>query len=87
MLAGGSGTRFWPLSTAGQPKQLLPLIGDDPLLVETVRRLHPFVPCERTIVITSQRLREVTRRLLPDLPEDNVLGEPRAASHPPSGGR
>ncbi|MBI4420232.1 MAG: NTP transferase domain-containing protein, partial [Gemmatimonadetes bacterium] len=46
VLAGGSGTRFWPLSTDKTPKQFLPLAGDVPLLVQAVRRLHGLVPPE-----------------------------------------
>ena len=48
ILAGGSGTRFWPLSTSERPKQLLPLVGDRPLLAQAVARLRGLVPPERT---------------------------------------
>ena len=44
VLAGGVGSRFWPLSTPERPKQLLPLVNDEPLLVNTLRRLAPLVP-------------------------------------------
>lgn len=84
LLAGGSGTRFWPLSTQSRPKQLLPLAGDAPLLVQSVRRLEGIVPPERVVVITSRALADETRRLLPDVPPDQVLAEPRAASTGPA---
>jgi mannose-1-phosphate guanylyltransferase len=52
ILAGGSGTRFWPLSTAERPKQLLPLAGDRPLLAQAIRRLHGLVPPDRMIIMS-----------------------------------
>lgn len=84
VLAGGSGTRFWPLSTPQHPKQMLPLTGEQPLLVQAVDRLAGLIPPERILVITGQALVEETRRLLPSLPAGNVLGEPRAASTAPA---
>ena len=84
ILAGGVGSRFWPLSTPQRPKQLLPLVDDAPLLVNTVRRLAPSVPAERTLVITSANLADAVRSLLPDLPSDNVIAEPRAAGTGPA---
>jgi mannose-1-phosphate guanylyltransferase len=84
VLAGGSGTRFWPLSAPAFPKQLLPLAGDDPLLVQAVRRLGGLVPPAQVLVVTGRALAAETRRLLPRLPADNVLAEPRAASTGPA---
>jgi mannose-1-phosphate guanylyltransferase len=84
VLAGGSGTRFWPLSSPSRPKQLLPLAGDVPLLVEAVRRLDGLIPPERLLVITGRALHAETRRLLAALPEQHVLAEPRAASTGPA---
>ncbi|HEX9582839.1 MAG TPA: sugar phosphate nucleotidyltransferase [Gemmatimonadales bacterium] len=84
LLAGGSGTRFWPLSTPHHPKQFLPLVGDQPLLVQSVARLHGLVPPERILVITGSGLVAETRRLLPHVPAENVLAEPRAASTGPA---
>ena len=51
ILAGGSGTRFWPLSTPERPKQFLPLTGDRPLLAQAVARLRGLVPPERVLII------------------------------------
>jgi mannose-1-phosphate guanylyltransferase len=84
ILAGGVGSRFWPLSTPQRPKQLLPLVDDAPLLVNTVRRLAPAVPAERTLVITNASLADAVRSLVPALPADNVIAEPRAAGTGPA---
>ncbi len=84
VLAGGSGTRFWPLSTSRSPKQLLALTGSEPLLAQTVKRLSDIVPPERVLVITGAQLRDATRTVLPGVPEANILGEPRAASTGPA---
>lgn len=84
VLAGGSGTRFWPLSTADRPKQFLPLSGSEPLLAQAVGRLDGLVPPERILIVTARRLAAETRALLPSLPPANVLGEPRAASTAPA---
>lgn len=84
ILAGGSGTRFWPLSTGDIPKQMLALAGAEPLLVQTVRRLGGLIDTEHILIITGERLVDRTRRLLPDIPKANVLAEPRAASTGPA---
>jgi mannose-1-phosphate guanylyltransferase len=76
VMAGGSGTRFWPASRAHLPKQLLPLAGDHTLLEDTVARLQGLVPAERTLVVTSERLENVVRQQLPDVPEAGIVGEP-----------
>lgn len=84
ILAGGVGSRFWPVSTAARPKQLLPLASDAPLLVETVERLAPLIPTERVFVVTSQALAPALAEALPGLPDGHVLAEPRAASTLPA---
>lgn len=84
VLAGGVGSRFWPLSAAARPKQFLPLAGGEPLLVESVRRVLPMIPAERVLVVTSRGLADATRQALPMLPAANVLAEPRAASTAPA---
>lgn len=77
VMAGGSGTRFWPLSRADRPKQLLPLAGgDEPLLASTVRRALAVSAPSDVLVVTSERLAESTRAALPELPSQNVLAEP-----------
>jgi mannose-1-phosphate guanylyltransferase len=84
ILAGGVGSRFWPLSTSKTPKQLLPLAGDTPLLAEAVERLEGLIPPERTLIITGSRQRDAIAELIPQIPVDNVLVEPRAASTGPA---
>ncbi len=76
VMAGGSGTRFWPASRAALPKQLLPLAGDRTLLEDTAARLDGLVPAERIMVVTSARLLEAARRQLPQVPESGLVGEP-----------
>ncbi len=80
VMAGGSGTRLWPLSRRETPKQLLPLTGDTSLLQQTVARLGGLLEPHDIYVITSQAHVRATQRQLPQLPEDNVLGEPLARS-------
>lgn len=76
IMAGGAGTRFWPLSRRSRPKQLVPFVGEAPMLAETLLRLQPLVPLERTVVVTSAALVEATARLAPGLPRENILAEP-----------
>jgi mannose-1-phosphate guanylyltransferase len=84
ILAGGSGSRFWPLSMPERPKQLLPLAGDRPLLVQAVSRLEGLVPPERIVILTAPFLADHAAALLPEIPRANVLAEPRAASTAPA---
>jgi mannose-1-phosphate guanylyltransferase len=84
VLAGGVGSRFWPVSTAERPKQLLALAGERPLVVESVARLHPLVPAERVLLVGSLAVRDALRHALPGVPAGNVLAEPFAASTAPA---
>src|SRR5207247_9438988 len=83
ILAGGSGTRFWPLSTPQRPKQLLPLAGDRPLLVQAVERLEGLVPAERILILTGPFLVDQVAQVVPQIPRPQILAEPRAASTAP----
>lgn len=76
VLAGGNGERFWPVSTAERPKQFVDLFGGKPLIRHAVDRLDGFIPPERTLVITAERLVPMTRTALPMLPPENIVGEP-----------
>jgi len=80
VMAGGSGTRLWPLSRRGTPKQLLALTGDTSLLQQTVARLGTLLKPHDIYVITSGAHVRATQEQLPHLPPDNVLGEPLARS-------
>ncbi len=84
ILAGGVGSRFWPLSTPERPKQLMPLAGDAPLLADAIERLAPLVPVEQTLVLTNGALAAAVRALVPGLPAENVIAEPRAAGTAPA---
>ena len=79
VLAGGVGSRFWPLSTEKRPKQLLPLVGRDPLLVETLKRLRPMVPPARTLILTNASLAGAIARAAPRVPKKNIIAEPKPA--------
>jgi mannose-1-phosphate guanylyltransferase len=79
ILAGGVGSRFWPISTPAQPKQLLPLVTDAPMLRDAVERLLPLVPAERLLVLTNELLAPAIAALLPELPAANLIAEPRPA--------
>jgi mannose-1-phosphate guanylyltransferase len=80
VMAGGVGTRLWPLSRRRSPKQLLALTGDTSLLQQTVARLGALLKPHDIYVITSQAHVRATQEQLPQLPPDNVLGEPLARS-------
>ena len=83
VLAGGSGTRFWPLSTPENPKQLLPLTGSTSTAEESIDRLTGLIPRERILVVTGAALAaQIQERL--KLPSTNILVEPRAASTAPA---
>jgi len=84
VLAGGIGSRFWPLSTPDRPKQLLPLVGSDPLLVQAVRRLDGLVAPQQIVIVTGPGLVSAIGRLVPEIPIENILAEPRAASTAPA---
>jgi mannose-1-phosphate guanylyltransferase len=76
IMAGGSGTRFWPKSRRDRPKQLLRLSGESTMLQQTVGRIEHLVPPDRVMVITGADQAEATRAQLPDLPAANVIAEP-----------
>ncbi len=79
MLAGGVGSRFWPMSTPSLPKQLLPLISDKPLLVDTLDRVSAIAPAERILILTNASLAKAVRDACPAVPRGNVIAEPKPA--------
>lgn len=83
ILAGGSGSRFWPLSTPSHPKQLLPLVGPVSTALGAVQAIESLVPRDRILVVTSESMAGPLQRNL-KLPKANILVEPRAASTGPA---
>jgi len=76
IMAGGQGTRFWPRSRRKLPKQLLNIVGERTMLEETVARISPLIPAERTLVVAGEAYGQLIRDCLPQLPEENFLFEP-----------
>ena len=73
ILAGGKGTRFWPLSRRARPKQVLALVGDETLLSRTLSRVAPLAPSRRTVVVTGPDMVDAVR---PECRDASVLVEP-----------
>ena len=87
IMAGGSGTRFWPLSRELRPKQFLAIGGDDQTLLEaTAERILPMCVWDRLLVVASGHHAQPIRKLLPDLPRGNLLLEPAARNTAPAVG-
>jgi mannose-1-phosphate guanylyltransferase len=76
IMAGGAGTRLWPMSRAGRPKQLLEVVGGRSLLQLAYERLRAVLPAERIYVCTARAHRDGVLANLPELPPDNLIGEP-----------
>lgn len=83
ILAGGVGSRFWPVSTPARPKQLLPLAGDDPLITQTVARIAPLVGLERIRILTGASLAAPILGAVPELGSQGLLIEPCARGTAP----
>lgn len=76
ILAGGSGTRFWPLSRDHRPKQLLNMFGEGTLLRQAIDRLDGLVPKQNIFILTNQLQEAEVQRQAPDIPADNIVSEP-----------
>ena len=76
IMAGGSGTRFWPWSREKKPKHARNIHGKKSLLYETVRRVSSTIPVNNVFIVTTQTQTEITRNILPDIPEENIIAEP-----------
>ncbi|MBW2172744.1 MAG: mannose-1-phosphate guanylyltransferase [Deltaproteobacteria bacterium] len=76
IMAGGIGTRFWPLSTEEKPKQFLDLFGERTLLQQSFDRVSDLVPPDRILVLTNAAFVSVVEEQLPEVPVENIIGEP-----------
>lgn len=76
ILAGGSGERFWPMSTSVRPKQFLAIPSGKPLICDAVERIEKLIPKKQVFIITRQDLAGMARRVLPGFPKQNIIGEP-----------
>ena len=83
IMAGGRGTRFWPLSTEDKPKQFLNLIGEETMIQMTVNRVKPLIPVERIFVCTGEKYVSLVKSQLPELPERNIIIEPQGRNTAP----
>ncbi len=84
ILAGGRGTRFWPLSRRHRAKQVLNVVGEATLIQDTVARLSPLIPPERIWILTNSHLRAEIVRQLPDVPAKQILAEPEQRNTAPA---
>ena len=77
IMAGGIGSRFWPMSRQDYPKQFLDILNTGKTLIQwTFNRFSAFIPVENIYVVTSQEYSEIVQEQLPQLPRENILGEP-----------
>lgn len=83
IMAGGVGSRFWPSSRKNKPKQFLNLIGERSMIQETVDRIAPLIPLDRILIVTNDHYVELVREQLPDIPHENIIGEPVARNTAP----
>lgn len=83
ILAGGVGSRFWPVSTPARPKQLLPLAGDEPLIAQTVARIEPLVGTGRIRILAGESLGRLMLEAVAGLRSDSLLIEPQARGTAP----
>jgi mannose-1-phosphate guanylyltransferase len=84
ILAGGRGTRFWPLGRAGRPKQFLPIAGPKPMVAETVGRIRSLIPLPRTLFVADAAQTRILRSLFPKMAGGNFVIEPSARNTAPS---
>jgi mannose-1-phosphate guanylyltransferase len=76
IMAGGKGARFWPRSREKMPKHLLDILSERTMIRETVDRIRPLIPAERTLIVTGKSHAAELIRQLPEIPPENILIEP-----------
>ncbi len=84
IMAGGVGTRFWPVSRKNQPKQFLPIVSEKTMIEETIDRLSPRIPLNNIYTIANPEKTEIAKSFLPGLPDENFLVEPLGKNTAPS---
>lgn len=75
-MAGGSGTRFWPWSRQNTPKQLLNITGKKTMIEQTVSNVIPLVGADRILIVTNKTQASKIKKLLPEIPSNNIIAEP-----------
>lgn len=83
IMAGGKGERFWPLSTDEKPKQFLNLFGEKTMIQMTVERLKDIIPNENIFIVTGERYKDIVKKQLPDISEENIILEPMGRNTAP----
>lgn len=77
IMAGGIGSRFWPVSRVSHPKQFIDILGTGKTLIQqTMERFRTMVPLENIYVVTAKEYLDITKQQLPELPEENIITEP-----------
>jgi mannose-1-phosphate guanylyltransferase len=77
IMAGGGGTRFWPLSRASAPKQFLSITGEDSMINDTIKRIQDIIPPEKIIIVTSKAQEKMLKQvILNEIPRENIIIEP-----------
>jgi mannose-1-phosphate guanylyltransferase len=84
IMAGGQGTRFWPWSTTEKPKQFLAVVGKEPLLTQTYRRLEKFIPAKNIFIIADKKYLSATRECIPGFSCRNFIAEPAPRNTAPA---
>jgi len=83
IMAGGKGTRFWPISTEDKPKQFLNLVGEDTMLQMTYKRINKLIPYERIFICTGEKYINLVKEQLPQVNDRNIIREPEARNTAP----
>ena len=83
-MAGGIGSRFWPISTPEYPKQFIDILGVGKTLIQlTVERFQTICPVENMWVVTNESYAEIVKQQIPNIPDENILKEPEARNTAP----
>jgi len=84
IMAGGIGSRFWPMSRSAYPKQFLDILQTGKTLLQsTYERFLTFIPNENIYIVTSEEYAHIVREQLPHLPVENIIGEPEKKNTAP----